>query len=194
MIDSKINTAVKLLKQGEIVAYPTDTVYGLGADASNEQAILKIFATKKRDYSRPLVVHIPSLEHVPFWADTTNLDQDLFESLVSRFWPGALTIVLKKAPQVSNLITSNQETIGLRIPNHPVALDLLMAFNSGIVGTSANISGNTSLISNDQVAKEFNNIFILENSSTGSLGIESTIISLVGKPTVLRQGAVYCGF
>lgn len=189
MLKTQIQRAIQLLRKGELIVFPTDTVYGLGADASNEQAILQVFAVKKRHYSCPLIVHIPNLEHLGIWADLESLDEKFF-NLAKNFWPGALTIVVKKSKNVSNLITSGRDSIGLRIPNHPVALELLRGFNSGIVGTSANISGDNSLVNFEQARSVFhNNLFILSGGKC-SQGLESTIISLVENPIILRQGAI----
>ncbi len=191
MIKDQISIAVDLLQQGELVAFPTDTVYGLGADAVNEQAILKVFKLKQRSLNLPLIVHIPNIDHLSIWADCHKLQPDVFK-LIETFWPGPVTVVVKKAAEVSSLITAGQDSIALRIPNHPIALELLKNFNSGIVGTSANLSGHNSLISSTQVIKEFNNnVFVLEEEGyIGEFGVESTIVSLVEEPMVLRQGAV----
>jgi len=162
VLNKSIQQAVTLLKKGELVIFPTDTVYGLGADANNEQAILRVFAFKNRPKSFPLIIHLPSLEHVSLWAEIASLDEKFFK-LAKKFWPGALTIVVKSTTKISKLITAGQDTIGLRIPNHPVALELLRAFNSGIVGTSANISGEKSLNSGAKAIQQFNNkVFILK--------------------------------
>ena len=190
MVENQILKAVELLRQGNLVAFPTDTVYGLGADARNEQAILKVFELKQRPFDRPLIVHIPNLEHLAVWVNPEHLNQDVFK-LVESFWPGPLTIVVKKSSLVSDLITAGQDNIALRIPDHPVALELLKAFNSGLVGTSANLSGNVSNVIGTQVAKEFNNVFILDDRGFGcKIGLESTIISLVENPVILRYGAI----
>lgn len=189
MLNNSIQQAVTLLKKGELVIFPTDTVYGLGADANNEQAILRVFAFKNRPQSFPLIIHLPSLEHVSLWAEAAALDEKFFK-LAKKFWPGALTIVVKSPPRVSKLITAGQDTIGLRIPNHPVALELLRAFNSGIVGTSANISGEKSLSSGEQAIQQFNNKIFILNGGECYHGTESTIISLVNSPTILRKGSI----
>jgi L-threonylcarbamoyladenylate synthase len=191
MVENQILKAVELLRQGNLVAFPTDTVYGLGADARNEQAILKVFELKQRPFDRPLIVHIPNLEHLAIWANADYLKQDVFK-LVEIFWPGPLTIVVKKSSLVSDLITAGQDNIAIRIPNHPIALELLKTFDSGIVGTSANLSGNISNVTGKQVAEEFNNIFILDDCGAGcsKTGVGSTIISLVAQPVILRQGAI----
>lgn len=189
MLKTQIQQAIQLLRKGELIVFPTDTVYGLGADASNEQAVLQVFAVKKRHYSCPLIVHIPNLDHLGFWVDLESLDEKFFK-LAKNFWPGALTIVVKKSKTVSNLITSGQDSIGLRIPNHPVALELLSGFNSGIVGTSANISGDNSLVSFEQAQQMFNNKLFILSGGRCNQGVESTIISLVENPIILRQGAI----
>lgn len=189
MLNNNIQQAVNLLKQGQLVIFPTDTVYGLGADARNEQAIWRVFEFKKRSKHLPLIVHIPSVEHVAFWADLDSLDVRFF-NLANSFWPGSLTIVVKKAHKVSELLTGGKDTIGLRIPKHPVALELLRSFDSGIVGTSANISGENSVSSGEQAIQQFNNQVFILNGGVNKQGIASTIISLVNTPTILRTGSI----
>lgn len=185
----QITKAVSLLKQGQLIIFPTETVYGLGADANNEQAILKVFSYKNRNSSNPLLIHIPNLEQLEHWADVQNLSSDFFK-LATFFWPGALTIVIKKAKIVSSLLTAGKDSIGLRIPGHPVALQLLKEFNSGIVGTSANKSGQNNLCSFQQASQEFRDSLFILDGGICSLGVASTIISLIDQPKILRLGSI----
>src|SRR5687768_5277966 len=132
-IITDISRAVDLLVSGELVAFPTETVYGLGADAKNERAIRKVFAAKGRPIDHPLIVHIGDLAQLSAWA---RVVPDSALQLAQAFWPGPLTMVLPRQPWVSDLITAGQDTVALRMPNHPVALQLLQQFGSGLVGPS----------------------------------------------------------
>ena len=130
-----IERATQCLKNGGLVAFPTETVYGLGADASNPDAVKRIFAAKNRPENHPLIVHLASFEQFYLWA------QDIPESavvLAEHFFPAPLAVILKKRPEVSETVTGGQKTIALRVPNHPVALELLRAFGGGIAAPSAN--------------------------------------------------------
>ena len=124
-----IQRAVALLRQGELVALPTETVYGLGADALNPQAVAKIFAAKGRPSDHPLIVHLPDAEQLTLWA--RDIPREAI-ALARAFWPGPLTLILKKEEGVPDIVTGGQYTVGLRVPNHPVALELLRAFGSGV--------------------------------------------------------------
>jgi L-threonylcarbamoyladenylate synthase len=130
-----INKAAELLRQGRLVALPTETVYGLGADAKNPEAVKRIFAAKGRPADHPLIVHIPDKAALKDWAIEIP---ELAWKLAEHFWPGPLTIVLKKHPDVPMEVTGGQNTIALRVPNHPVALGVLRAFGGGIAAPSAN--------------------------------------------------------
>ena len=117
--------AVRLLQAGELVAFPTETVYGLGADAANPAAVAKIFAAKGRPADHPLIVHLPGAAHLERWA--RDIPQMAWE-LAEAFWPGPLTLILKRAAAVPDAVTGGQETVGVRVPAHPLALDLLRAY------------------------------------------------------------------
>ncbi|OQY72045.1 MAG: threonylcarbamoyl-AMP synthase, partial [Rhodocyclaceae bacterium UTPRO2] len=138
---TEIERAVALLRAGELVAFPTETVYGLGADAANAAAVVKIFAAKGRPADHPLIVHLPSAGHLPRWAREVPAEA---ERLAAAFWPGPLTLILKRRPEVPDAITGGQDTVGLRVPSHPLALELLAAFDGGIAAPSANRFGRIS--------------------------------------------------
>ncbi len=126
LMSSEIERAASLLRAGELVAFPTETVYGLGADARNPAAVAKIFAAKGRPADHPLIVHLPDISHLEHWA------RDIPEAacvLAKAFWPGPLTLILKRQPDVPDAVTGGQDTVGLRVPNHPLALELLRAFD-----------------------------------------------------------------
>lgn len=187
--DKDIERAVEILRAGGLVAFPTETVYGLGADASNADAVRKIFAAKSRPHDHPLIVHIADAIQMAAWASDIPKRAHL---LAQRFWPGPLTLVLQRAPDVSSLITGGQKTIALRAPAHPVARALLARFGGGIAAPSANRYGRVSATTAEHVRREFGDEIdcILDGGAT-DLGIESTIVDLSGaRPSVLRCGVI----
>lgn len=184
-----LNNSVELLREGELVAFPTETVYGLGADANNPLAIQKVFQAKGRPADHPVIVHIADPQQLNNWA------RDIPEAawiLARHFWPGPLTFILYKQPHVSPLITGGQETIGIRIPNHPLTLELLTKFGSGIVGPSANKYGRVSPTTAAHVANDLGNeVAAVLDGGACQVGIESTIIDLTAtQPCVMRAGAI----
>jgi L-threonylcarbamoyladenylate synthase len=187
-IDQKlIERAAKLLKEGQLVAFPTETVYGLGADASNPLAIKSLYEAKGRPSSHPVIVHLHSVEQIAVWA--TDLP-DSVEVLARAFWPGPMTLVLKRAAGVLDAVTGGQDTVGLRIPNHPLALALLKEFGGGLVAPSANKFGRLSPTSAADVRAEFaNELALVLDGGPCQVGIESTIIDLTSaRPRILRPG------
>lgn len=184
-----IEKAVILLKQGKLVAFPTETVYGLGADATNPEAVRKIFAAKQRPVDHPLIVHIASLDHLVRWA---RVIPDSAWQLANVFWPGPLTLILKKAPSVSDLVTGTQDTIGIRIPHHPIAQALLQAFNGGLAAPSANRFGRISPTTAEAVQEELGNaVDLILAGGQCEVGVESTIVDVSGEdPVILRPGMI----
>lgn len=197
-----INEAVQTLLDGGLVAFPTETVYGLGADARNPEAIKKIFTAKGRPSNHPVIVHLAAPEKY----DVSRTDwtpllspwvRDLSEDallLVNAFWPGPLTLVFKKDKSVSNEITGGQDTVAIRVPAHPVAQELLRKFKGGIVAPSANRFGKVSPTSAADVRSEFEgelDLMILDGGDC-EVGIESTIIDLSSgeRAVLLRPGAI----
>ncbi|MDT3736676.1 MAG: L-threonylcarbamoyladenylate synthase [Denitratisoma sp.] len=189
----EIAQAVALLRAGELVAFPTETVYGLGADAGNAAAVAKIFAAKGRPADHPLIVHLPSAEHLPCW--TREVPPEA-EKLAAAFWPGPLTLILKRQPQVPDAVTGGQDTVGLRVPNHPLALELLAAFGGanggGLAAPSANRFGRISPTTAAHVREELGGrVPLVLDGGACAVGIESTILDLSrGVPVLLRPGAV----
>lgn len=184
-----IALAVQCLKHGGLVGMPTETVYGLGADASNTQAVKRIFAAKNRPENHPLIVHLASFEQFENWAQ--DIPESAFQ-LAQHFCPAPLAFILKKRPQVSEVVTGGQNTVALRIPNHPVALELLRQFDGGIAAPSANRFCRISPTQATHVAEELGEDvdFILDGGAC-EVGVESTIIDLSGdKPTILRFGKI----
>lgn len=175
---TKIKLATQILRAGGLVAFPTDTVYGLGADASNPAAMAKIFALKNRPLDRPLAVLISDIKQLKKLVSEISPTALL---LAKHFWPGALTLILP----------SMEKSIGVRMPNHSVALALLKEFGGAIATTSVNFSGQQSLLQTEQVQTEFGNAIDLILEGDCAIGIESTVIDLtLSQPKILRAGAI----
>ena len=189
MID--LQRAVLLLRAGELVAFPTETVYGLGADAANPAAVAKIFAAKGRPADHPLIVHIPDATHLDRWARTIPPAARL---LAEKFWPGALTLILRRQPTVPDAVTGGQDTVGLRVPNHPLALELLHAFDGGIAAPSANRFGRISPTTAQHVQDDLGDrVGLILDGGPCTVGIESTIIDLSGPCAVILRPGMLCG-
>lgn len=186
--EEEIKHAAKIIKEGGLVAFPTETVYGLGANALNPQAVARIFEAKERPSFDPLIVHIASLENLQFL--TENIDDRVYK-LVDKFWPGPLTIVLPKSKIVPDIVTSGLSTVGIRMPNNSIALDLIKYAGCPIAAPSANKFGRISPTKAQHVKKQLPNIdYILDGGST-SVGIESTVITLLDDGfVILRQGII----
>jgi L-threonylcarbamoyladenylate synthase len=187
IISKEITDAVKILGNCGLVAFPTETVYGLGADAANELAVRKVFQVKGRPADHPLIVHLAVPEQMAEWAQQVPSEA---MKLAIAFWPGPLTMVLRKQPHVLDSVTGGQDTVALRIPRHPLALALLETFGGGIVAPSANkftrISPTTASAVREELGAEVD--MILDGGAC-EVGVESTIIDLSGKdPIILRPG------
>ncbi len=184
---TEVSRAADLLRAGELVAFPTETVYGLGADAANPQAIARIFAAKGRPADHPLIVHLPDVAHLERWAVDVP---EAAHRLAAAFWPGPLTLILKRHPSVSDAITGGQDTVGLRIPKHPLALQLLRAFDGGVAAPSANRFGHVSPTTAAHVQAELGDaVALVLDGGPCAVGIESTILDLsTGVPRILRPG------
>ena len=185
----EIERAVALLRRGELVAFPTETVYGLGADAADPAAVAKIFAAKGRPADHPLIVHLPAAAQLARWAREVPAEA---ERLAAAFWPGPLTLILKRQPDVPDAVTGGQDTVGLRVPNHPLALELLAAFDGGIAAPSANRFGRISPTTAAHVREELGErVPLVLDGGACPVGIESTILDLSrGVPVLLRPGAI----
>ena len=186
---AEIARAVALLRAGELVAFPTETVYGLGADAANPAAVAKIFAAKGRPAEHPLIVHLPGASHLARWAREVPPEA---ERLAAAFWPGPLTLILKRQANVPDAVTGGQDTVGLRVPSHPLALELLQAFDGGIAAPSANRFGRISPTSAAHVREELGErVPLVLDGGACPVGIESTILDLSrGTPVLLRPGFI----
>jgi L-threonylcarbamoyladenylate synthase len=184
-----VQRAAELLRAGELVAFPTETVYGLGADAANPVAVAKIFAAKGRPADHPLIVHLPADDQIERWArDVPQTAYDLAEA----FWPGPLTLILKRQPGVPDAVTGGQDTVGLRVPGHPLALELLRAFDGGVAAPSANRFGHISPTTAAHVRDDLGAaVAMVLDGGPCRVGIESTILDLSGsRPAILRPGMI----
>lgn len=186
---NEITKAVEILQRGGLVAFPTETVYGLGADAANPSAVAKIFAAKNRPIDHPLIVHIAEIKQLSYWARDVSATA---LKLANSFWPGPLTMIFKKALHVSDLVTGSQDTIGLRIPNHPVAFNLLKSFGGALAAPSANRFGRISPTTAEAVKEELgDNVDAILAGGQCEVGVESTILDVSGEtPVILRPGMI----
>lgn len=189
----EIERAAKLLHDGALIAFPTETVYGLGADARNADAVRRLFVIKGRPANHPVIVHLAAADLLPRWARETGASAD---ALAEAFWPGPLTLILPRASTVLDVVTGGQDSVGLRVPAHPIAHALLARLlelgSDGIAAPSANRFGRISATNARHVAEEFGNAIalVLDGGSTRH-GIESTIVDLTsGEPVLLRPGAI----
>ena len=189
-------SAAKHLIAGDLVAFPTETVYGLGADASNSQAVARVYSVKGRPNDHPLIVHIASMERMGDWASDVP---EYAIALARSFWPGPMTLVLKRSELAGDFVTGGQDTVGVRVPDHVVALALLEAFEKaggkGVAAPSANRFGNVSPTTAAAVVEELVNYLskddLVLDGGACSVGVESTIIDCTGLlPRVLRPGAI----
>ena len=189
MISTNLKQAVALLNQNQIIGFPTETVYGLAGNAFSEVVIKKIYEVKKRPSFNPLIVHIKSFDVI----DTVATEiPEKAQVLAHAFWPGPLTLLLKKQPTISNLVTANLDTVAVRIPNHPVALELLHQLDFPLVAPSANPFTRISPTKAEHVAQYFENeIDLVLEGGTCRAGIESTIVGFESnKVIVYRLGAL----
>lgn len=188
--------AAQLLKMGHLVAFPTETVYGLGADATNSEAVAQIYQVKGRPADHPLIVHLADMQDIADWSDEIP---DYAIDLARTFWPGPMTLILKRSSLAQDFITGGQDTVGVRVPDHTLALALLGAFKKiggfGIAAPSANRFGHVSPTSADAVRDELNQYLgaddLILDGGPSLVGVESTIIDCTGDaPRILRPGAV----
>ena len=189
---AELEAAVDALRDGELVAFPTETVYGLGANASNPAAVRKVFELKGRPTSHPVIVHIDERRYLKRWVRELV---PVAEKLAEAFWPGPLTLVLPRAETVHDVVTGGQDTVAIRIPSHPMARQLLDAFGGGIAAPSANRFGRLSATRAEHVQDEFGDaVKVILDGGECQVGLESTIVSCVdGVVRQLRPGAVTLG-
>lgn len=191
-----MQAAAQALMAGHLVAFATETVYGLGADATNAEAVAKIFAAKGRPKDHPLIVHVSSFEAAVQWADEVPY---YVVKLAKSFWPGPMTLIVKRSALATDDITGGQDTVGVRVPSHALAQELLAAFEllggKGVVAPSANRFGKVSPTTSEAVRQELEQHLgvddLILNGGQSSVGIESTIIDCTSEhPQILRLGAI----
>ena len=183
-----IDAAVAALRSGELVAFPTETVYGLGADARNPAALRKVYAMKGRPSTHPLILHLADAAQLSQWVAVVP---PAAQALATRFWPGPLTLVLRRASGVLDELTGGQDSVAIRVPAHPIARAVLAAFGSGVAAPSANRYGRVSPTRAEHVREEFPQGLLVLEGGECAVGLESTIVSLVGETAqLLRPGAI----
>jgi L-threonylcarbamoyladenylate synthase len=188
-VSGDTRAAVAALRAGGLVAFPTETVYGLGADATNPAAVAKIFAAKGRPSTNPLIVHVADLEtgrrYAAEWTDAA-------QTLAAVWWPGPLTLVVPKKPEIVDAATAGRPTVALRVPDHPLALELLREFGGPVAAPSANKSNHVSPTTAAHVYDELGDaVDVVLDGGPCAVGIESTVVDLTGeRPVILRPGGV----
>jgi L-threonylcarbamoyladenylate synthase len=189
LASTDILEAVEVLRRGGLVAFPTETVYGLGADATNPRAVARIFEVKGRPRTHPVIVHLAEGTAIKEWA--ADIPTDAW-ALAEAFWPGPLTLILPRSNRVPDAVTGGTGTVGLRVPNQPLALDLLEAFGGGIAAPSANRFGRVSPTTAAHVRADLGtDVGLILDGGPCAVGVESTIVDLSqGRPRVLRLGGL----
>lgn len=188
-MNREVRRAAHILRAGGLVAFPTETVYGLGADAANEKAVARLYAVKRRPADHPVIIHFAAAQAAFDWAREVP---DAARKLAQKFWPGPLTLIVKRSRQARDFVTGAQDTVGLRVPSHPVAQELLRLFDGAIAAPSANrfglVSPTTAAHVRDDLGKDVD--LVLEGGAS-DVGIESTIVDLSGAtPVLLRPGHI----
>ena len=185
----EIERAVVALRSGGLIALPTETVYGLGADASNDDAVRRVFEVKGRPSDHPLIVHLADGAQLEQWAASVSSTAQL---LADAFWPGPLTLLVERSSSVSPVVTGGRPTVGIRVPDHPVALELLRTFGGGVAAPSANRFGRVSPTTAAHVIADLgDDVDVVLDGGPCRVGVESTIVDLTGEmPLVLRAGGV----
>ncbi len=186
---TEIEKAVETLRAGDLVVFPTETVYGLGANAANPAAVRKIFEVKGRPADHPVIVHLDNPRYLHRWVSEVP---PAAERLAAMFWPGPLTLILPKAESVNEVVTGGQDSIGIRIPSHPMALQLLTAFGGGIAAPSANRYGRLSPTKPEHVRDELGDaVHVILDGGDSPIGLESTIVSCLNNEVrMLRPGYI----
>ena len=188
-MEEQVKKAILILKKGDIVAYPTDTVYGLGANALNKAAVLKIFAAKGRPMDSALPILLSQASQMEDVADNIP---DIVWLLAERFWPGGLSLVLKTSHLVPDVVTGGGDKIALRIPAHPVPIALINGLGAPITGTSANISGKPNPVTAEEVQQQLGSrVDLIIDGGRCQRNVASTVVDLTGeRPCIIREGAI----
>lgn len=187
-LDSQIKQGVKIIQNGGIVAFPTETVYGLGANVFDEQAIAKIFETKNRPADNPLIVHISSLDMLSQLVTYISLEN---QKLIDQFWPGPLSLVFPKSELISDIVTAGLDTVVIRFPSNPIAKQFIAECSVPLAAPSVNPSGKPSSTQIQQIRDYFGNTVFIIDGEPSEIGLESTVINAIPKPPIiLRQGYI----
>jgi L-threonylcarbamoyladenylate synthase len=188
-VNPEVRRAAQILRAGGLVAFPTETVYGLGADAANEKAISRLYAVKRRPADHPVIVHFVSAQAAFAWAREVP---EAARMLAQKFWPGPLTLILKRSAEARDFVTGTQDTVGLRVPSHPVAQALLRLFDGALAAPSANRFGLVSPTTAAHVRDDLGNeVDLVLEGGASEVGIESAILDLSGAaPVLLRPGHI----
>ena len=188
-MNPEVRRAAQILRAGGLVAFPTETVYGLGADAANEKGIARLYAVKGRPVDHPVIVHFASADQAFSWAREVTEEA---KRLAAEFWPGPLTLILKRSAHAKNFVTGVQDTVGLRVPSHPVAQELLRLFDGAIAAPSANRFGLVSPTTAAHVREDLGkDVDLVLEGGPSDVGIESTIVDLsAATPVLLRPGHI----
>jgi len=188
-VNPEVRRAADVLQRGGLVGFPTETVYGLGADASSREAVARLYAVKRRPVDHPVIVHFADAKQAFEWAREVP---EGAKKLAGKFWPGPLTLVLKRSKKAGDFVTGGQDTIGVRVPAHPVAQELLKAFGGGIAAPSANRFGQVSATTAAHVREDLGkDVELVLDGGPSEVGIESTIVDLSGESAVLlRPGRI----
>ncbi len=179
--------AARLLQQGEIICYPTDTVYGIGAAATNDSAVRRLYAVKGRPLSKPLPLLLATSSSASLVAEVTPLAH----TLMNRFWPGAVTLVMRRRPDFRSLALAGGDTVALRVPDHHLVRDIIHLLGEPITGTSANRSGARAPVSASEAAFQLGDmVSLVIDGGRAPGGVESTVVDVMGTPAIVREGAV----
>jgi L-threonylcarbamoyladenylate synthase len=188
-VSPEVRRAAEILRAGGLVAFPTETVYGLGADASSAAAMARLYRVKGRPADHPVIVHLDSLERALAWARDVPREARI---LAERFWPGPLTLILKRSDKAKDFVTGGQPSVGIRVPSHPIAQELLKAFGGGVAAPSANRFGHVSPTTAQHVRDDLGaDVDLVLEGGASEVGIESTIVDVSGGGVVvLRPGRI----
>jgi len=188
-VSSEVARAAEILRAGGLVAFPTETVYGLGADASSAAAVARLYSVKGRPSEHPVIVHFAQPHRAFEW---TRESPGAAQALAGRFWPGPLTLILKRSARAADFVTGGEDAIGIRVPSHPVAQELLAAFGGGVAAPSANRFGRVSPTTAAHVRADLGtDVDLVLEGGPSEVGIESTIVDLSrGAPVLLRPGRI----
>lgn len=181
----------RYLKAGKLIIYPTDTVYGVGGIIESEETIENIYKAKERNFKSPLIVLVSDMEKIEKIAYINEKNREKIEKLIKRFWPGGLTIILKRKDNVPDIMVSGGATVGVRMPEHEIALNIISRAGGMLPTTSANISGEATPKSYAELSEEFKSrVDIIVDGGECPIGSASTIIDMSDEPKILRLGAI----